>query len=62
MKDVKCINCKNHYSHEFRCKLDDSVTMHKKYDEIKDCFVLSDHLKRLDKISSLLDEMISKVP
>ena len=59
---VKCINCQNHYSHEFKCKLDDSATINKKYEEIKDCFVLSDHLKCLDKISGLLDKMISKFP
>ena len=61
-EDVRCINCKNRYSHEFKCKLDDSATTTKKYEEIKDCFILADHLKSLDKISGLLDEMISKLP
>lgn len=61
-KDVRCINCQNHYSHEFKCKLDDSVTLNKKYEDIKDCFVLGDHLKRLDKMIELTNKMISKLP
>ena len=61
-KDIRCINCKNHYSHEFKCKLDDSSTMNKKYEEIKECFVIADHLKTLDNISDLLDKMINKLP
>lgn len=60
-KDVRCINCNNHYKNEFKCKLDDSNTFNKKYEDIKECFVLGDHLKSLDKISDLLDKMLNKL-
>lgn len=55
--DIKCVNCYNFNSKQLTCRLDNSDTLVKKLSDIKDCFVLSHHLRSLDKMSELLNKM-----
>jgi len=61
MSDLKCINCNNHASHEFKCNLDGSNTYDRKGDTIQECFVLSEHLKSMDKAIELTDKLNNKL-
>jgi|JFJP01.1.fsa_nt_gi hypothetical protein len=55
MKYERCINCENHKSHEFGCKLDNSNYGKENVDE---CFVKSAFHTRMDNAISATEKMI----
>ena len=57
MSIIKCISCQNHASHEMKCNIG-SDNYNKGELAIKECFVLSNWLKALDKAIDNTDKMI----
>lgn len=60
MENLKCINCENHAKYDMKCNIN-SENYNKGKDAIKDCFVLSDWLKSLDKAIDATDKLIEKL-
>lgn len=60
METLKCINCENHADFKMECKISNG-NYNKTDKEINACFILSRHLKSMDKCINLMDKIINKL-